>query len=81
MLTEQDFFKVNVNKKESRRRSSGCYLGGKVVKAEDESPVEVSFSGQRVEVDVGLLLVVLQPFDPPAAAEANRAGCSLFPDK
>lgn len=43
------------------------YLSGQIVEAEHESPVEVSFSSQRVEVDVGLLFVVFQPLYPPAA--------------
>lgn len=43
------------------------YLSGKVVEAEHKSPVEVSFPGQRVEVDVSLLFFSFQSFNPAAA--------------
>lgn len=52
---------------------SAQHLSGKVVEAENESPVEVSLSGQGVEVDVGLLFVSVQSFDP--AAKDNRRAC------
>lgn len=45
---------------------SGVYLSGKVVEAEHKSPVEVSFSSQRVEVDVSLLFLSFQPLYPAA---------------
>lgn len=49
--------------------SSRNLLSRQVVEREDEAPVEVSFTGQRVVVDVRLLSVVVQAFQPP---EANR---------
>lgn len=49
--------------------SSRDLLCRQVVEGEDKAPVEVSFAGQRVVVDVRLLSVVFQAFQPP---EANR---------
>lgn len=49
--------------------SSRNLLSRQVVEREDEAPVEVSFTGQRVVVDVRLLSVVFQAFQP---SEANR---------
>lgn len=40
------------------------YLSRKVVEAKHKSPVEVSLSSQRVEVDISLLFVVFQSFYP-----------------
>lgn len=40
------------------------YLSWKVVKAKHKSPVEVSFSGQRVKVDIRLLFVSFQTLYP-----------------
>lgn len=47
-------------------------LRGQVVKAEHEAPVEVALPGQRVEVNVCLLLVVLQPLHPAGTGERCR---------
>ena len=47
---------------------SGVYLSRKVIEAEHKSPVEVSFSSQRVEVDVSLLFLSFQPLYPAAGS-------------
>lgn len=44
-------------------------LGGQVVKAEDKSPVEVSLPGERIEVDIRLLLVAFQASNPTGCRE------------
>lgn len=41
-------------------------LRRQVVKAKHEAPIEVALSSQGVEVDVGLLFVMLQPLYPAA---------------
>lgn len=48
------------------------YLRWKVVEAKHKSPVEISFSGQRAEVDVSLLFVSVQPLYPSAHREQNQ---------
>lgn len=45
-------------------------LGHEIIEGVDEAPVEVALSGQGVVVHVGVLLVLLLPFQPPA----GRAG-------
>lgn len=48
------------------------YLCWKIVEAKHKSPVEISFSGQRAEVDVSLLFVSVQPLYPSAHTEQNQ---------
>lgn len=52
-------------------------LSRQVVEGEHEAPVEVSFSCQRVVVDVRLLSVVLQTFQPAT----DKDGRLLFIDR
>lgn len=57
-------------------------LRGQVLKAEHEAPVEVALPGQRVEVNVCLLLVVLQPLHPAGTGgkvQAKRVGMRAGP--
>lgn len=51
--------------------SSRNLLCRQVVEREDEAPVEVAFTGQRVVVDVRLLSVVFQAFQPSEASRNN----------
>lgn len=41
-------------------------LGHEIIEGIDEAPVEVALSSQGVVVHIGVLLVLLLPFQPPA---------------